>query len=373
MRLPFSIVAVVAVSQMGATDCGQVIKDPGFDLWCGDHLCDWKIEKGDAVRVPTWHAGDDGVEMIGTDVLISQQTPVTSSDSTCIAFSMLTDVDLDANVKLQFDVFGDGTIDYEQQIPAATWAPVEYLVRIPGSWNGIELRLSKQGAGHAVLAEIKAETRQASECASLTPIALPPRINGSWCDAAADCTSGACDASFDSLDANKTCGACATDADCAPGSVCGTDDGVAAWMSPFRACVPKNSRTLGEICAEDAECATGVCNQTCSTCKSDAACTPGEKCAAADQAFPAPMGNMYYSMPTFECAPGAHSRASGQTCFRDDDCASAHCAGTAIDACIDVFGGGDGRACASDLDCPENGALDHTPCVAVGLAGGTCQ
>ena len=365
MKKIFLVAIPIAISQMGATDCGQVIKDPGFDLWCGDHLCDWKLEKGDAQRVPTWHAGDDGVSLVGTDVLLTQQTPVTSHDSTCIAFSMLTDVDIDANVQLQFDVFGDGTVDYTQQIPAAHWAPVEYLVSIPAPWNGIEFRLAKQGAGHAVLAEIKAETRQASECASLTPIALPPRLNGGWCGTGADCTSGAC--------TTGVCGGCASDTDCAPGSVCGVDDALPAWLVPFRTCIPAGSRTLGELCAEDKECATGVCNTTCSTCKADADCTNGEACKAANNAFPAGNGYDWYSVNTYECAPGTHARTSGQTCFRDDDCASSRCNGNALDACIDVFGGGDGRACANDLDCPENGSLDHTPCAAVGIAGGTCQ
>ena len=373
MKKIFLVAIPIAISQMGATDCGQVIKDPGFDLWCGDHLCDWKLEKGDAQRVPTWHAGDDGVSLVGSDVLIVQQTPVTSHDSTCIAFSMLTDVDLDANVQLQFDVFGDGTVDYTQQIPAAHWAPVEYLVSIPAPWNGIEFRLAKQGAGHAVLAEIKAQTRQASDCASLTPITLAPRINGSWCGTGADCTTGVCASSFDSIDGVSTCGGCTSDADCTNGARCGVDDAVPAWLAPFRACIPAASRALGEICAEDAECASGVCNQTCSTCKADKDCATGEKCTPASQTFPAPDNNQYYSMPTFECAPGTHARTTGETCFRDDDCASAHCTGAALDACIDVFGGGDGRACANELDCPENGNLDHTPCVAVGIAGGTCQ
>jgi hypothetical protein len=190
-------------------------------------------------------------------------------------------------------------------------------------------------------------------------------LNGGWCASPSDCTSGTCTAGV--------CGGCGRDADCTPGSVCGTDDALPAWLVPFRACMPAASRKLGELCSEDAECATGICHQTCSTCKGDAECTNGETCAAANTAFPAPNGYDYYSVSTYECAPDTHARTSGQTCFRDDDCASGHCNGPALDACIDVYGGGDGRACANDLDCPENGQLAHTPCVAVGIAGGTCQ
>jgi hypothetical protein len=34
---------------------------------------------------------------------------------------------------------------------------------------------------------------------------------------------------------------------------------------------------------------------------------------------------------------------------------------------------GDGRTCTSDLDCPEDSKLEHALCLAVGIAGGTCQ
>jgi hypothetical protein len=46
-------VAAIAASQLGATDCGQIITDRGFDLWCGDRLCYWKPERGDVAQVPT--------------------------------------------------------------------------------------------------------------------------------------------------------------------------------------------------------------------------------------------------------------------------------------------------------------------------------
>jgi hypothetical protein len=376
MKRIFLVAIPLAVSQMGATDCGQIIKDPGFDLWCGDRLCDWKTERGEVARVPTWHAGDDGVQLLGDDVLITQATPVTSSDSTCIEFSMLTDVALDADVHLQFDVFGDGVIDYDQPIPTASWAPVSYLVSIDAPWNGITFRLVKHGGGHAVLAEIKAETRPAADCTGAA-ITLPPRPNGGWCHAGGECASGVCSGQSDDpaiLFPAQTCAACTSDAQCTNGFVCGIDDALPSALTPFRACVPPASRVLGELCAEDAECATGVCHQTCSTCRDDAGCATGETCTPANQQFPGPNGATYYSTATYECDPGQHRRASGETCFRDDDCASSSCVGgRGVQTCIDVFGGGDGRACTTDLDCPEAGDLTHTPCVTVGIAGGTCK
>src|SRR5215468_1920822 len=66
-------IAVAAAGQLGATDCGGgITRDPGFDLWCGDVLCAWKIERGEVLRVPTWNEGDAGVELVGPDAAIEQ-------------------------------------------------------------------------------------------------------------------------------------------------------------------------------------------------------------------------------------------------------------------------------------------------------------
>jgi hypothetical protein len=360
----FLLAIPLAATQLGNTDCGQIIKDPGFDLWCGDHLCSWKVEKGNAERVPTWHEGDDGVSMIGDDVLITQLTPVTSHDSTCIEFKMLTNIDINADVHLQFDVFGDGTVDYDQPIPTASWAPVSYEVSIPAPWNGLEFRLVKKGSGQAVLAEIQANTVDASMCGAAA-ITLPLHPLGGWCGGDYECASGMCGN-------GGVCSTCRYDGDCTGGMVCGTDDAVSVTASPYHVCMPAGSRVTGELCSEDAECATGKCDTTCSLCKVDADCGGGS-CKPANQAFPAPNGYDYYSVQTYVCDPDQGKRTSGASCFRDDDCASAHCNGTPVMACIDVFGGGDGRACTSDLDCPENSDLTNTPCAAVGIAGGSCQ
>jgi hypothetical protein len=364
MKRPMLLLAcVAAATQLGNTDCGQIIKDPGFDLWCGDRLCYWNIERGDAVRVPTWHAGDDGVEMIGDDVAISQATPVDSSDSDCIQFSMLTDVALDAEVHLQFDVFGDGVVDYDQLIPTASWTTVEYKVRLDRPYNGIVFRLVKKGPGHAVLAEIKAST--SDHCAG-EPIHFPPRINGSWCETADQCLSQLCSGSL----FERQCAACTSDTECADGSVCGLDDAIASWLTPFRACLPAASRRLGERCVEDAECATGVCNEgACSTCDATHGCAGGETCTQVSRTIPAPGGAIgAYALPPSECDAGLGHRATGETCLRDDDCAGARCDGPALTICD-----GDGRSCSTDLDCPVDPQLVHGRCLVAGIAGGTCR
>src|SRR5438105_10923360 len=83
------IAATLAAGQLGATDCGGgITRDPGFDLWCGDALCAWKIERGDIRRAPTWHEADAGVELVMPDTAIEQFTPVNSLDGTCIRFDL---------------------------------------------------------------------------------------------------------------------------------------------------------------------------------------------------------------------------------------------------------------------------------------------
>src|SRR5690348_1574155 len=121
MRLPFLIVILGAATQLGNTDCGQVLRDSGFDLWCGDSLCAWKVERGDIQRISTWNKGDPGVELVGNDVAIEQLAPVDSGDGTCLAFDLVANVDPSADVELNVDVFGDGTVEHTERIPAASW------------------------------------------------------------------------------------------------------------------------------------------------------------------------------------------------------------------------------------------------------------
>src|SRR5437660_8478969 len=120
MTRSFSFVlAVVALSQVGATDCGQVLRDPGFDLWCGKALCAWTVERGTVAKVPTWNEGDPGVSFVGTDVAIAQLAPVNGGDSNagCIEFDLIANVDENAELELDVDVNGDGSVELTERIP----------------------------------------------------------------------------------------------------------------------------------------------------------------------------------------------------------------------------------------------------------------
>src|SRR5690349_20867075 len=105
-------IAAAAAGQLGATDCGGgITRDPGFDLWCGDALCAWKLERGAILRVPTWHEADAGVELVAPGTAIEQFTPVNSGDGTCIRFDLISDVAEDAQAELAVDVYGDGAVE----------------------------------------------------------------------------------------------------------------------------------------------------------------------------------------------------------------------------------------------------------------------
>src|SRR5829696_1451557 len=93
-----SIVIVAALSQLGSTDCGHAIRDDGFDLWCGEQLCAWKLERGAVKRVPSWNEGDAAVELVGDDVAIQQLSRVNSNDGTCLRFDLVANVETTAEV-----------------------------------------------------------------------------------------------------------------------------------------------------------------------------------------------------------------------------------------------------------------------------------
>jgi hypothetical protein len=175
MRTPaFFFLAAAAFASMGATECGQIIDDAGFDLWCGNALCKWDVETGTIRKAPTWHEADAGVELVDAETKISQLTEVTSSDGTCIRFEMVADLEESVELRLQMDVYGDGTYEYDERIPTSDWRQLTYLVRMPASYELVRFRLYKRSAGHAVLANIGAEIAQDFECTSPPLVVTPP-------------------------------------------------------------------------------------------------------------------------------------------------------------------------------------------------------
>lgn len=168
------VLGAAALASMGATDCGQIIDDSGFDLWCGADLCKWQVEAGEIRKVPTWHEGDAGVELLGAEAKISQLTDVNNFDGTCVRFEMVADVDESVDLRLQMDVWGDGTYEYDERIPSSDWRHLSYLVRLPATYDGVKFRLYKRGSGRTVLANISAEIAEDGECTTPPLVVTPP-------------------------------------------------------------------------------------------------------------------------------------------------------------------------------------------------------
>ncbi|MBV8762734.1 MAG: hypothetical protein JO257_35950 [Deltaproteobacteria bacterium] len=359
MRLPTLFIAVAAVSQMGNTDCGQVIRDSGFDLWCGDQLCAWKLERGDIKRVPTWNEGDSGVELDGADVAIEQLTPVDSGDGTCIEFSLVANVDKNADVELNVDIYGDGSIEHHERLPTANWKPLSYDLAIKGPYRGIRFELAKTGSGKAQLANIGAKTIDQQSCSGLTPIIAGPAPEGAYCDTnnQASCASGICSLvpdTFDWFGVTAACSQCDDTHACTGNEVCGLHEPTSPVFWSSNGCVAPAAKEFGERCNVNAECASNQCTGgRCSYCPGACSCTP-----------------VWFGGPSL-CNAGRHLGASGSPCGTDDDCASAACDGTVRKECED------GRPCATALDCPfgigSAAPLQNGACITVGVQGGTCR
>ena len=375
---------LAAFSQVGATDCGQVINDDGFDLWCGTQLCDWQIDKGSIEKVQTWHVGDDGVQFNGDGAEISQLSSVTSHDGACLQFDVLADIDPTVDMELFGDIWGDGNApEYQQRIIGSGFAPLVFSFKINGYYNGIRFYLQKHGDGHATLAQLRATVIDCTDVGQVVDAGVAPL--GGGCDFtnnAMTCNGGGevCQAisRYDGLfEFAASCSSCSGSFDdnqiwsdtCSGGSVCGWNEPTAADLQPYAACIPQGSKQLGESCLSSGECATAICSpdgHTCSTCDDtgDATCLSGEACTRLTYShFRGPSAS--------ECAPGQHHRTTGEECVLDDDCASPlACHGTPASHCSD------GRSCAADADCPEvfdiNYNLVPDTCTSIGVVGGTC-
>jgi hypothetical protein len=361
MRLPSLLLVCAAATQLGNTDCGQVLRDSGFDLWCGSGLCAWNVERGSIKKVATWNEGDPGVELVGDDVAIDQLAPVDSGDGSCLEFTLVANVDPSADVELNVDVFGDGSVEHTERIPAANWKPLTYDLPIAGVYRGIRFEITKTGAGKAQLANIGAQVIQ-NGCAGLTPIVPAPAPLGGACDQTmpATCASGICEVVADPgtwFGSTTACSGCDPTQGCGSGEVCGLHEATSPVYEPSHSCIAQGSKQLGERCDVAAECASNQCvTGVCSACTTSTSCS----CAASWTGGP------------YVCGATSHTAPSGAPCGTDADCASGSCQGTPRGEC-EV----DNRPCATPADCEfgtgSNGPLANGACTIVGVQGGSCR
>src|SRR5262249_26024937 len=153
---------------------------------------------------------------------------------------------------LSLDVFGDGSYDRRERLPASRWKQLSYNLAIKPPFDGIRFELSKKGAGRAVLGRIHAETTKSEACEGLTPIdGGPAPLGGGWA-AEAGGASGLCRVvpSHTPFGVAQRCVGC----DPAPGApACGAGMvcGLGEPRSPVRdlpiECVPAGGGELGEL------------------------------------------------------------------------------------------------------------------------------
>ena len=363
-----------ALALCAAAACGtRLLRDPSFELWCGDKLCaPWESE-GEIARVGTWHRNDYGVALMDGAEL-SQR--VDAAPVECIEFELIADVDAEAEVQLELDFMDDGRSEYKEPIAESRWARLRFLVPTPTWYRGLRFRVRKLGHGHAVLAQLSATS--SSDCKG-ERLALDDRPDGGQCDRAKQCKSGTCapvpqrfQIGDEVSNPASVCGGCAEDADCPDGGVCGALEGA---FGPYRACVEAGSAELGAFCELDAQCASGHClhglpfnNATCAGCGADEDCAEGEVCGVevlaggaarvCEQAEPLALGELCDANDQCQsgvCCFGACSECCGEwiPCADGAECGSSDPQG-GTHALLCGFGRSDraaGEACGGDLDC----------------------
>jgi hypothetical protein len=352
---------------MGAK-CGEsLVKDPGFELWCGETLCAWKVEEGQILKTATWHERDHGVELLGSAVHLSQRAEVVSERPDCLQFDLLANVAADTQVVLEMDFGDDGSAEFTQVLPTRPWSTLAYKTRAPSWYRVIKFSIRKRGAGHAVLARIRVGAETGCEG---PPLSTANRPGGAACESAAQCRDGMCTpegkdetiALYPPDPRATLCAACTADEHCQGSETCGLaiDD-----VRAYRRCLPAGGQHLGERCATDRQCSTGICCEgVCSECcPGRAACAGTRGCARAEVKAALPPRRPW------RCDAGLGTGPAGAWCLAAADCTSGACESEgSLSVCA-----GDGKTCDEARRCRDWGADLPNACTLLGAAGGRCR
>lgn len=172
---------ITLLSGYGCTD--DLLADPGFDMWCGEQLCNWEVEHGRVGKAATWDAMDEGAALAGPRVVISQYAPIDPRDAHSICFSLLADADDGASLLLELDFDDDDIPEYAHTIPADDWELVRLWAVAPGDYQGVRFRIVKEGWHRAIIAQVRATDASYDGCeGALVLDPLPGATIDPWHD-----------------------------------------------------------------------------------------------------------------------------------------------------------------------------------------------
>lgn len=261
---------------LAGCSASPLIKNDMIDRWCGDHPCSWEAQ-GEVERVGSWHPDDYAVELVSDDAEISQLNASVDYRSTrCFNFTLIAKVGRGAHPTLELDFLDDGTSEFVQELPVSNWGRLTFTITAPDWYKGVRFIIRKNGPGEVILAELAASS--ADGTCSAPPVELDHRPPGARCTSDEECADGTCE--------DHVCGECAAGGDdCPDGSFCGrviVPDGVE------HACVTEASGEFGTACEDGRQCQSGHCqNHACSECEGTS-CSDGSACAIARGAATTP-------------------------------------------------------------------------------------
>lgn len=333
-------IALVSLVVLRGESCGEgLVKNSSFALWCGDALCDWRVDSGRIERAPTWDSRELGVALLDDGTALSQTSTTVAN---CLAFDLLADAQ-DATLVIEMDFLDDGSFEYSQEITGRHFDPLKYDVKPPSWYDRVRFRVRKKGAGRAVLGRVRVSSD--SDCAT-EPLSLRERPLGAGCTQGSECQSEHCAATVRAPNGVVLhlgrCSACTEDSDCAAGEICAAGPR-GRYARPY-VCTTTATKAVGDWCGGDRECASGVCCENlCSECCGGD--HPSGSCGAGASCAPVSPWSVFPMFQQYECAYGP--RATGASCVVDADCASGSCQGVTTEhLCRGV-----GLECTDNLLC----------------------
>jgi hypothetical protein len=120
-------------------------------LWCGDELCRWSVEVGQARPEPTWNELDPDVRLSGTMARLSRVDAIPTGIPLCVLFGVNVNVPEGTRVRLDVDLGDDGTVEKSYALAYGTNSAreLEPLFRYPGAHSAGPLPGSPTTAGSA--------------------------------------------------------------------------------------------------------------------------------------------------------------------------------------------------------------------------------